>query len=63
MADVIKDSDLTVVILNDIEEAALAALLSDYIDFHEDNIVEDADEADASILISLYEKLHGRGNE
>jgi Rps23 Pro-64 3,4-dihydroxylase Tpa1-like proline 4-hydroxylase len=57
MAEVTSGENLTVLILNEVEAEALAALVVDYIEFHEDNIRENGADDPASVLLELYEAL------
>lgn len=57
MAEVTSGQDLTVIVLNEFEAEALAALVADYIDFHFENINENEDDP-ASILLSLHDALN-----
>lgn len=56
MAEVTSGKNLTVIVLNEVEAEALAALVTDYIEFHEDNIRENPDGAE-SVLLELYEAV------
>jgi hypothetical protein len=58
MAEVTSGTDLTVIVLNELEAEALAALVADYIEFHEDNLREEGDEDPASILLELHNALN-----
>lgn len=56
MAEVTSGENLTVIVLNEVEAEALAALVTDYIEFHEDNLRENPDDP-ASVLLELYEAV------
>lgn len=58
MAEVTSGTNLTVVVLNELEAEALAALVADYMDFHEDGRIEDGDDDPSSILWELHNALN-----
>lgn len=58
MAEVTSGQNLTVLVLNELEAEAVAALVADYIEFHEDNLRENGDDDPASILLELYNALN-----
>jgi hypothetical protein len=58
MAEVTSGSNLTVIVLDETETEALAALLDDYISFHEDSLRDYGDEDPASVLLSLHDALN-----
>ena len=57
MAEVTSGENLTVIVLDEVEAEALAALVADYIEFHEDNLAEDPDDP-ASVLLELHNALN-----
>lgn len=57
MAEVTSGKDLTVIVLDELEAEALAALVADYIDFHLENINENEDDP-AAVLLSLHDALN-----
>jgi hypothetical protein len=59
MAEVTSGSNLTVVVLDETEAEALAALVADYIEFHEDNLRENGEDDPASVLLGLHTALNG----
>jgi hypothetical protein len=58
MAEVTSGENLTVLILNELEAEALAALVADYMEFHEDGRIEDGDEDPSSVLWELHNALN-----
>lgn len=56
MAEVTSGTNLTVLVLDEVEAEALSALVTDYIEFHEDNLREDPNDP-ASVLLELYEAI------
>lgn len=57
MAEVTSGENLTVIVLSDVEAEALAALVADYIEFHEDNLRDDPNDP-ASILLELHNAIN-----
>jgi len=58
MAEVTSGKNLTVLVLNELEAEALAALVADYMEFHEDGRIEDGDEDPSSVLSELHDALN-----
>lgn len=57
MAEVTSGQNLTVIVLDEVEVEALADLVRDYMEFHEDNILDGDAPSNASALRTLWEAL------
>lgn len=58
MAEVTSGENLTVLVLNENETEALAALVADYMEFHEEGRIEDGDDDPSSVLWELHDALN-----
>lgn len=59
MAEVTSGQNLTVIVLDEVEAEALTDLIQDYMEFHEDNILDGDAPTNASALRTLWEGLAG----
>jgi hypothetical protein len=57
MAEVTSGQNLTVIVLDEVEVEALTDLVRDYMEFHEDNILDGEAPSNASALRTLWEAL------